>query len=235
MAYPSFDELTAFTPNQQRQLQQFAAYLVEGFLQREHAEDGTHAAVTADSVSTPALAADAVAIEDTLSVGGASTLDGPVTIAPTTTDTPLDVIPASGATVVAKVGGEATAVEFHNLQTVLGKSVRSRLLTLAWTASGSGATATWTFDLPSGASLESGAVTWNSSAGNEMATISKTGVASPAFQTTTALVATGGGSGTPALVASSTGGTDQPTTANQHGWLKALDDGGNTIWIPVWT
>ncbi len=54
------------------------------------------------------------------------------------------------------------------------------------------------------------------------------------FQTTLALIATGGGGGNPALVVASTGGTNQPTTAAQNGWMKAKDSTGATIWIPVW-
>lgn len=54
------------------------------------------------------------------------------------------------------------------------------------------------------------------------------------LKTTLATIATGGGSGTPAFVASSTGGTGQPATANQNGWLKMLDSTGATIWVPTW-
>lgn len=59
-------------------------------------------------------------------------------------------------------------------------------------------------------------------------------VSANAFQTTTATIATGGGSGTPAFVASSTGGTNQPTTANQNGWIRMQDSAGATIWVPIW-
>jgi hypothetical protein len=55
-----------------------------------------------------------------------------------------------------------------------------------------------------------------------------------AFETSTALVATGGGGATPAFAANSTGGAGQPTTAAQNGWVKMLDSTGATIWLPVW-
>ncbi len=59
-------------------------------------------------------------------------------------------------------------------------------------------------------------------------------VSANAFQTTTALIATGGGAGLPAFVANSTGGTNQPATANQNGWIRMQDSTGATIWVPVW-
>lgn len=50
----------------------------------------------------------------------------------------------------------------------------------------------------------------------------------------TALGAVTGGSGIPTLPALGTGGTGQPTTAGQNGWLKAVNSAGTTIYIPVW-
>src|SRR3954470_411443 len=51
MPFPSFNDLNAFTAEQQLQLQQFGASL-QGYLSNEHKDSGAHAAVTADSLST---------------------------------------------------------------------------------------------------------------------------------------------------------------------------------------
>jgi len=238
MPYPSFDLLSVFTPNQQQQIQQFLSYLF-GWLSHEHKDDGSHAAITADSVTTPAATVDALTALD-LTVRETSTMDGPVTIAPTTTDTPLTIMPASGASVAASIGGQATEIDFYNMQATGPVTARARLLKLTWTPSGIGATATWTFDPPAGASIEGGAVSWVANAGTVMGTVSKNGfstgqtMAAAVFQTTTALVATGGGGSTAALTANSVGGTGQPTTAAQVGWIKMQDSTGATVWIPVW-
>src|SRR3954464_6122280 len=51
MPFPSFNDLNAFTAEQQLQLQQFGASL-QGYLSNEHKDSGAHAAVTADSLSS---------------------------------------------------------------------------------------------------------------------------------------------------------------------------------------
>jgi len=243
MPYPTFNALRAFTANQARELEQFVSYLF-GFLSFQHKDDGSHSAVTADSVTTPtATITDLTATDATvrdLTVTEQVTIDGPVTIAPTTTATPLTITPASGASVIAAIGGQATEIDFYNMQTSGPGTARARLFKLAWTASGAGATATWTFDQPTGTSIEEGAVQWVASAGTVMGTVSKTGfstaqtMAAAVFQTTTALVATGGGGSTAAFTANSVGGTGQPTTAAQNGWVQMQDSTGATVWIPVW-
>jgi hypothetical protein len=57
-----------------------------------------------------------------------------------------------------------------------------------------------------------------------------TTVFAPAFQTTTALVALGGGA---APTLGTIGGTG-PATAAQNSWLRLLDSTGAAIWVPVW-
>src|SRR4051812_50180801 len=51
MPFPSFNDLNAFTAEQQLQLQQFGASL-QGYLSNEHKDSGAHAAVTAGSLSS---------------------------------------------------------------------------------------------------------------------------------------------------------------------------------------
>ena len=49
MPYPGFNDLSSFTPTQQRQLEQFITYL-QGWLQVEHTDSGGHGAITVDSI-----------------------------------------------------------------------------------------------------------------------------------------------------------------------------------------
>lgn len=50
MAYPGFNNTGVFTPNQQREIEQFVSYLM-GYLSAQHKDDGSHAAITADSMT----------------------------------------------------------------------------------------------------------------------------------------------------------------------------------------
>lgn len=77
--------------------------------------------------------------------------------------------------------------------------------------------------LPSG-----GAVTVN-----EILTVTGI-VTTSALKTSTALITAVDGGSTAAFTANMVGSTGGPTTAAQNGWLKAQDDSGATIWLPVW-
>jgi hypothetical protein len=68
MPFPAFNSVQEFTAMAGNQIQQFTAYLT-GFLQFQHKDDGSHGAVTADSV----------AITGALTVGGATTGTGAAT------------------------------------------------------------------------------------------------------------------------------------------------------------
>jgi hypothetical protein len=61
-----------------------------------------------------------------------------------------------------------------------------------------------------------------------------TGVISPVFKTTTALITAVDGSSNPSFLTNSIAATGGPTTATQNGWLKMQDSAGNTVWVPVW-
>ena len=50
MSFPSFNDLSRFAAQQGDELQQFVAYL-QGFLSAQHKDDGSHSAVTADSLT----------------------------------------------------------------------------------------------------------------------------------------------------------------------------------------
>ena len=57
-----------------------------------------------------------------------------------------------------------------------------------------------------------------------------TRVVSPEFQTTTALVALGGGAG----ATLGTIGGSGPATAGQNTWLRMVDSTGAAFWVPAW-
>lgn len=78
MPFPTFNALHAFTPEQAREIEQYVSYVV-GYLSEQHKDDGSHGAVTADSVTaTGAGTFDGNVTADADDNGGtdASPLDG---------------------------------------------------------------------------------------------------------------------------------------------------------------
>lgn len=74
MSYPDYNDLSAFTPSQQIQIQQFVSYL-KGYLSAQHKDDGSHGDVTADSLHIVKGAATTGSGSST----GTLTVDGAVT------------------------------------------------------------------------------------------------------------------------------------------------------------
>lgn len=60
------------------------------------------------------------------------------------------------------------------------------------------------------------------------------GIISPYFQTSTAEVVPTGGSTVPLFGVAAIGGTGQPATAAQDGWIAIKNSAGATVWVPCW-
>lgn len=50
MSFPTFNDLSAFTPDQRLQLEQYVSYVI-GYLSQQHKDTGAHGTVTADSLA----------------------------------------------------------------------------------------------------------------------------------------------------------------------------------------
>ncbi len=69
MSFPSFNDLSAFTSNAAHAIEEFISYLW-GWASAQHKDDGSHAAVTADSITTGTLTVNAPSVASQGNVSG---------------------------------------------------------------------------------------------------------------------------------------------------------------------
>jgi hypothetical protein len=136
MSFPAFDDLSSFTPAQQNQLQQFVSYIL-GWASAQHKDDGSHSAITCDSLTVAEPASPITA--------GNVTGD----LIPTTTNTQ-----SLGSSNANKPYSPLYWKQLY-LGTALnmGQGSQAGILEPAWTATLSSTNQTWQANVVSGQSI----------------------------------------------------------------------------------
>jgi hypothetical protein len=140
MSFPDFNDLSSFTPTQRQQLEQFVSYVL-GYLSGQHKDDGSHSAVTADSLVT-----------GTLSVGAPAALgQGNVTgdLIPTTDDAQSLGVQQAAAPYTRKYWQRL----YLGSALHMGKGSAAGVLVPAWTATLGNVNQTWQANAVTGQSI----------------------------------------------------------------------------------